>query len=144
MQVTCVLRVLRFPRAARTGAAVDEGLPVELAVEALPDQVGAALVALRIVCNDIAVNRRTPPVEVPWCKTRPPLWLTRALAAAAHRQLLTLPRGDAASADAAADPVNWACRHRPAIGKVPWNRSCMSVRSLSCAQGVVSMRAKPR
>lgn len=62
---------------------VDEGLPVELAVEVLPDQVGAALVALRIVCNDIAGNRRTPPVEVPWCNAEPFLTDTRIFAIAA-------------------------------------------------------------
>lgn len=62
---------------------VDEGLPVELAVEVLPDQVGAALVALRIVCNDIATNRRTPPVEVPWCNAEPFLAGTRIFAIAA-------------------------------------------------------------
>lgn len=45
---------------------VDSGLPVELAVEVLPDQEGAGVVALRIVCDDIAQNRRTPPMGAPW------------------------------------------------------------------------------
>lgn len=62
---------------------VNDGLPVELAVEVMPDQVGAALVALRIVCNDIATNRRTPPVEVPWCNAEPFLAGTRIFAVAA-------------------------------------------------------------
>ncbi|GMA30282.1 hypothetical protein [Litorihabitans aurantiacus] len=39
---------------------VDSGLPVELAVEVVPGQEGAALVALRIVCDDVAGRRRTP------------------------------------------------------------------------------------
>lgn len=59
---------------------VDDGLPVELAVEVLPEQVGAALVALRIVCNDIATNRRTPPIETPWCNAEPILVGTRIFA----------------------------------------------------------------
>lgn len=62
---------------------VDDALPFELAVEVLPDQVGAALVALRIVCNDIAMNRRTPPVDVPWCNAEPILVDTRIFAIAA-------------------------------------------------------------
>ncbi|OCB56524.1 hypothetical protein A5722_13945 [Mycobacterium vulneris] len=62
---------------------VDDGLPVEFAVEVLPEQVGAALVALRIVCNDIASNRRTPPVDVPWCNAEPILVGTRIFAIAA-------------------------------------------------------------
>lgn len=45
---------------------VDAGPPVELAVEVPEGQEGAALVALRIVCDDIAVNRCTPPFETPW------------------------------------------------------------------------------
>ncbi|CPT03682.1 Uncharacterised protein [Mycobacteroides abscessus] len=75
-----------FTTVMTAGAArlpVDAGLPVELAVEVLPDQVGAALVALRIVCNDIATNRRTPPVEAPWCNAEPILVGTRVFAIAA-------------------------------------------------------------
>ncbi|MGV0675664.1 3-octaprenyl-4-hydroxybenzoate carboxy-lyase [Mycolicibacterium fortuitum] len=75
-----------FTTVMTAGAArlpVDAGLPVELAVEVLPDQVGAALVALRIVCNDIATNRRTPPVEIPWCNSEPILVGTRIFAIAA-------------------------------------------------------------
>lgn len=62
---------------------VDDRLPVELAVEVLPDQVGAALVALQIVCNDIATNRRTPPIQIPWCNAEPILVGTRIFAIAA-------------------------------------------------------------
>ena len=46
--------------------ATDSGERVELAIEVLPDQVGAAFVAFSIVCDDIAQNRRVPPLEVPW------------------------------------------------------------------------------
>ncbi|ROR97280.1 suppressor of fused protein SUFU [Salana multivorans] len=45
---------------------VDGALPVELAVEVPPGQEGAALVALRIVANDVATRRRVPPVDTPW------------------------------------------------------------------------------
>ncbi|MBF9328428.1 3-octaprenyl-4-hydroxybenzoate carboxy-lyase [Mycobacteroides chelonae] len=62
---------------------VNDGLPVELAVEVLPDQVGAALAALRIVCDDIATKHRTPPVETPWCNDKPFLNGTRIFAIAA-------------------------------------------------------------
>ncbi|KPG26231.1 hypothetical protein [Mycobacteroides immunogenum] len=62
---------------------VDDGLPVELAVEVLPDQVGAALVTLQIVCDDIATKRRTPPIETPWCNDKPFLNGTRIYAIAA-------------------------------------------------------------
>lgn len=50
---------------------VDEGLPVELAVEVLPGQEGAGMVALQIVCDDIATNHRTPPLELPWQNPEP-------------------------------------------------------------------------
>lgn len=50
---------------------VDSGLPVELAVEVPPDQVGAAVVALRIVTNDVATRRRTPPMHAPWRNPNP-------------------------------------------------------------------------
>lgn len=50
---------------------VDEGLPVELAVEIAPGQEGAALIALQLVCNDIAQHRRTPPFETPWRNATP-------------------------------------------------------------------------
>lgn len=50
---------------------VDQGQPVELAVEVADGQEGAALVALQLVCNDIATNRRTPPLESPWRNPEP-------------------------------------------------------------------------
>lgn len=49
----------------------DSGEAVELAVEVLDGQQGAGLVALRIVCDDIAQNRRVPPVGTPWRNTEP-------------------------------------------------------------------------
>lgn len=50
---------------------VDSGLPVELAVEVPGDQVGAAIIALRIVTNDVATRRRTPPMYSPWRNPHP-------------------------------------------------------------------------
>ena len=47
------------------------GPPVELAVEVLPEQEGAAVIALQIVCNDMYQNHRTPPVETPWVNSEP-------------------------------------------------------------------------
>lgn len=47
------------------------GERVELAVEVVEGQQGAALIALRIVCDDIAINRRVPPVGVPWRNREP-------------------------------------------------------------------------
>lgn len=44
----------------------DSGECVELAVEVLEGQEGAAFVAFDIVCQDIAANRRVPPVGAPW------------------------------------------------------------------------------
>lgn len=44
----------------------DSGERVELAVEVLDGQQGAARIALGIVCDDIATNRRVPPVGAPW------------------------------------------------------------------------------
>ena len=49
----------------------DSGEKVELAVECIDGQQGAALVALRIVCDDIATNRRIPPVGSPWRNSTP-------------------------------------------------------------------------
>ena len=51
--------------------ATDSGEKVELAVEVLDGQQGAAIVALKIVCDDIAQNRRVPPVATPWRNTEP-------------------------------------------------------------------------
>lgn len=62
---------------------VSDGLPFELAVEVLPEQVGAALVALQIVCDDIATKHRTPPHEAPWRNDKPFLNGTRIFAIAA-------------------------------------------------------------
>ncbi len=64
---------------------VDEGLPVELAVEVLPEQVGAAFAALQIVCDDLAADRRTPPIDTPWVNGEPFLVGTRIHAIAATR-----------------------------------------------------------
>lgn len=47
------------------------GPPVELAVEVLPEQEGAAVIALQIVCNDMYQNQRTPPLEAPWVNPEP-------------------------------------------------------------------------
>nr|WP_201470707.1 suppressor of fused domain protein [Microbacterium hydrocarbonoxydans] len=55
----------------------DSGERVELAVEVLDGQQGAARVALGIVCDDIATNRRVPPVGAPWRNTEPFLTGTR-------------------------------------------------------------------
>lgn len=49
----------------------DSGERVELAVEVVDGQQGAALVALRIVCDDIATNRRVPPMLAPWRNDEP-------------------------------------------------------------------------
>ncbi|HXH35990.1 MAG TPA: suppressor of fused domain protein [Plantibacter sp.] len=46
--------------------ATDSGERVELAVEVVDGQQGAAFVALRFVCDEIAKNRRVPPVLAPW------------------------------------------------------------------------------
>lgn len=46
--------------------ATDSGERVELAVEVVDGQQGAAFVALRIVCDEIAMNRRVPPMLKPW------------------------------------------------------------------------------
>lgn len=43
-------------------------------------QEGAGLVALRIVCDDVARNRRTPPFETPWRNSEPFLAGTRITA----------------------------------------------------------------
>ena len=49
----------------------DSGERVELAVEVVEGQQGAALVAMKIVCDDIANNRRVPPVGSPWRNSEP-------------------------------------------------------------------------
>lgn len=49
----------------------DSGDRVELAVEVLDGQQGAARIALRIVCDDIATNRRVPPLGTPWRNRSP-------------------------------------------------------------------------
>lgn len=49
----------------------DSGERVELAVEVVDGQQGAALVALRIVCDDIATHRRVPPMLAPWRNDAP-------------------------------------------------------------------------
>lgn len=55
----------------------DSGERVELAVEVIDGQQGAARVALSIVCDDIARNHRVPPVGVPWRNDQPFLNGTR-------------------------------------------------------------------
>lgn len=50
---------------------VSSGLPVELAVEVTRGQEGAALVALRIVCDDVAARRQPPPLGTPWRNSEP-------------------------------------------------------------------------
>lgn len=47
------------------------GERVELAVEVIEGQQGAARVALGIVCDDIAMNHRVPPVGQPWRNSEP-------------------------------------------------------------------------
>lgn len=49
----------------------DSGERVELAVEVIDGQQGAAVAALEIVCDDIATHRRVPPVGAPWRNTEP-------------------------------------------------------------------------
>lgn len=49
----------------------DSGESVELAVEVLDGQQGAAWVAMKIVCDDIATNHRLPPVGRPWRNSEP-------------------------------------------------------------------------
>ncbi|SNU02051.1 Suppressor of fused protein (SUFU) [Ruaniaceae bacterium KH17] len=49
----------------------DTGEKVELAVEVVEGQQGAAMTALRIVCDDMAANRRVPPVGAPWRNDQP-------------------------------------------------------------------------
>jgi hypothetical protein len=51
--------------------ATHSGEAVELAVEVLDGQQGAGFIALRIVCDDIAQNRRVPPVGAPWRNSEP-------------------------------------------------------------------------
>lgn len=53
------------------------GERVELAVEVQDGQQGAAFVALRIVCDDLATNRRVPPLHAPWRNDEPFLKGTR-------------------------------------------------------------------
>ncbi|RGE19188.1 suppressor of fused domain protein [Leucobacter sp. wl10] len=55
----------------------DSGERVELAVEVLEGQQGAARIALEIVCDDMASNRRVPPVGTPWRNGEPFLSGTR-------------------------------------------------------------------
>ncbi|MQY14604.1 hypothetical protein SRB5_47720 [Streptomyces sp. RB5] len=55
----------------------DSGERVELAVEVIEGQLGAARIALQIVCDDMATNRRVPPFEAPWRNSDPFLTGTR-------------------------------------------------------------------
>lgn len=65
----------------------DSGARVELAVEVVAGQEDAGRVALQIVCDDIARNRRVPPVGSPWRNANPFLVDTRisAIMATASR-----------------------------------------------------------
>lgn len=63
----------------------DTGERVELAVEVADGQQGAAWIALQIVCDDIANNRRVPPVGVPWRNETPFLTGTEISAIVATR-----------------------------------------------------------
>ena len=56
---------------------MDSGERVELAIEVLDGQQGAARIALGIVCDDMHANRRVPPVGAPWRNTEPFLTGTR-------------------------------------------------------------------
>ncbi|OEV04745.1 suppressor of fused domain protein [Streptomyces oceani] len=55
----------------------DAGDSVELAVEVIDGQLGAARIALEIVCEDMASRRRTPPLGTPWRNSEPFLVGTR-------------------------------------------------------------------
>lgn len=55
----------------------DSGDRVELAVEVLEGQQGAGRIALEIVCDDMASNRRVPPLGKPWRNSEPFLKDTR-------------------------------------------------------------------
>lgn len=55
----------------------DSGERVELAVETIEGQQGAAIIAMKIVCDDMATNRRVPPVGSPWRNSEPFLNGTR-------------------------------------------------------------------
>ncbi|MCH1882525.1 suppressor of fused domain protein [Agrococcus sp. ARC_14] len=55
----------------------DSGERVELAVETIEGQHGAAIIAMKIVCDDMAANRRVPPVAAPWRNSEPFLTGTR-------------------------------------------------------------------
>ncbi|MFB2585392.1 suppressor of fused domain protein [Herbiconiux liukaitaii] len=50
---------------------VDSGERVEFAVEVLDGQEGAGRIAFQIACDDIAANRRVPPVGTPWRNSEP-------------------------------------------------------------------------
>lgn len=51
--------------------ATDSGERVEFAVETIEGQLGAAIIAMKIVCDDMAANRRVPPVGTPWRNSEP-------------------------------------------------------------------------
>ncbi len=55
----------------------DSGERVELAVEVVEGQGGPGRIALGIVCDDMATNRRVPPVGAPWRNSEPFLTDTR-------------------------------------------------------------------
>lgn len=79
---------------------IDAGDPVELAVEVVDGQQGAAQVALKIVCDDIATNRRVPPVGAPWRNPEPFLSGTRISSILATGSRWGAPFDDVRSGDA--------------------------------------------
>lgn len=79
----------------------DAGERVELAVEVVDGQQGAAWIALKIVCDDMAVNRRVPPVDVPWRNGEPFLTGTRISAIVATPSRWGQPFDEVRSAEGA-------------------------------------------
>ncbi|BAJ75706.1 3-polyprenyl-4-hydroxybenzoate decarboxylase [Microbacterium testaceum StLB037] len=79
----------------------DSGEQVELAVEVVDGQQGAARVALSIVCDDIAAHRRVPPVGAPWRNDQAFLNGTRISAILATPSRWGAPFDEVRSADGA-------------------------------------------
>jgi len=96
-------RVANGPIVVMTSGAsrlpTDSGEQVELAVEVVDGQQGAARVALSIVCDDIATHRRVPPVGVPWRNDQPFLNGTRISAILATPSRWGAPFDEVRSAD---------------------------------------------
>lgn len=77
----------------------DSGDRVELAVEVVAGQEGAGLIALEIVCDDIARNRRVPPLGAPWRNSAPFLQGTGISAILATPSRWGAPFDDVRAAD---------------------------------------------